>query len=476
MKKPLLLLSALLLSACVSSPTTTPQIKQVDAATLGLGPDTAPKFPDDWWKAFGDPQIDRLAMAMMTGNPTLQSALARIRAAQADLSSQQTQDYPQASLEGQEQRELFSKDFIIPPPYGGTWRWMGTLEGNLSWNLDFWGKQADLITKAKNTSDAVALDAQAARLALSGALAQTYINLWLAYQMGDIADRTVADRSQILTLTQNRFNSGLENPQSLEQAKALLDLAKIDQMRLAAQREMDVHAIAALTGQGASAYGAITRPMPALDTALPLPATLPADLLARRPDVMAARARIDAAAAGREAAHAEFYPDINLTAFAGFQAIGLANLLTGNALTVGAGPAIHLPIFDAGKIRAQYAGATAALDMAVADYNGAVLNAIKQAADAMTQVKSLGDQRIQQQAALDAAEKSFAYAQTRYRTGLSDQIVMLNAESTLLNARQQMAGLAANMAAQRITLLLSVGGGFNPISNDVSTASKDAAP
>ena len=477
MKKPLLLLSALLLSACVSSPPTTPQLKQVDATALGLGTESAPRFPDAWWTAFGDPQIDRLANAMAAGNPTLQSALARIRAAEADYSVQQSQDLPQASVSGEEQRQLFSKDYIIPPPYGGTWRWMGSLEGNLSWNLDFWGKQADLIAKAKGTADAAALDAQAAQLALSGALAQTYINLWLVWQNSDIADRTVAERQQILDLTRGRFNAGLENAQSLEPARALLSLAKIDQMRFAAQRETDVHAIAALTGQGAAAYGGITRPMPALDTALPLPASLPADLLARRPDVMAARARIAAAAAGREAAHAEFYPDINLTAFVGFQAIGLSNLLTGDALTLGAGPAIHLPIFDAGKIRAQYAGATAALDMAVADYNGAVLNAIKQTADAMTQVKSLDDQRIQQQAALDSAEKSFAYAQTRYRTGLSNQIPMLTAESTLLTARQQMAALAANAAAQRITLLLSVGGGFNPPAEIKSEiASKDLSP
>jgi NodT family efflux transporter outer membrane factor (OMF) lipoprotein len=469
------LLCATMLTACVSTSPTTPQTPEIASTTLGLGADAAPKFPDDWWTAFGDPQIDRLAQLMVTGNPTLQGALARIRAAQSQLSVNQAEDEPQLSLDGQEQRTLFSKDYIYPPPYAGTWRWFGTLQGNLSWNLDFWGKQADLIDQARGTAEAAALDAQAARLALSGALAQTYINLWLAWQQSDIADQTVAERSEILKLTQNRFNAGLENAQSLEQAKALLALAKIDQMRFAAQRDMEVHAIAALTGQSASAYASITRPKPALDTALPLPTDLPADLLARRPDIMAARARIKAAAAGREAAHADFYPDINLAAAIGFQAIGLSNLITGNALSLGAGPALHLPIFDAGKIRAQYAGATAGLDVAVADYNGAVLNAVKQTEDAMTQVKSLENQRGEQQAALDSATKSFAYAQTRYKTGLSDQIVMLNAESTLFTARQQMAGLAANDAAQRITLLLSVGGGFNPppVTADADAKSKN---
>jgi NodT family efflux transporter outer membrane factor (OMF) lipoprotein len=462
MKKILALMPAFLLSACVASPTTTPQLKEVAPEALGLGTAPAAQFPDEWWKAFRDPQVDRLAGEVVSGNPTLAAAIARIRAAQSQYAVTETGDMPQLSLDGSEQRYLFSKDYIYPPPYGGTWRWFGQVAGNLSWNLDFWGKQAALIAQAHDSANAAALDAEAARLALSGAFAQTYIALYLAYVDGDIADATVAERQEILDLTQNRFNSGLENASAVEQAKALLALAKVDQNRFAAARDLDVHAIAALAGEGAAGYAAITRPKPDLDAALPLPETLPADLVSRRPDILAARARVDAAANGREAAHAEFYPDINLAALVGFQAIGLSNLLTGNAFTLGVGPAIHLPIFDAGKIRAQYAGATANLDVAVADYNGAVLNAVKQAADAMTEVKSLGSQRADQQAALDSATRAFHLAEERYRDGLSDQIPMLTAEATLLDARQQMAALLANAATERVTLLLSVGGGFNP--------------
>jgi NodT family efflux transporter outer membrane factor (OMF) lipoprotein len=206
---------------------------------------------------------------------------------------------------------------------------------------------------------------------------------------------------------------------------------------------------------------------------LPLPTALPADLLARRPDILAAQLRVEAAAKDREAAHADFYPNINLTALAGFQAIGLSNLLTGNSFTYGAGPAIHLPIFDAGKIRAHYAGATAELDAAVADYNGTVLAAVRQTADAMTQVSSLASQRSDQQDALDSATRAFALAETRYKTGLSDQILMLNAESTLLTSREQMAALIANSTIQRVTLLLSVGGGFNPETESQTNIAKD---
>jgi NodT family efflux transporter outer membrane factor (OMF) lipoprotein len=410
----------------------------------------------------------------VAGNPTLLGALARHRAALAPLSGARADDRPQVSLDGQEQRLLFSKDYIIPPPFGGSYRWYGQIAANLTWNIDFWGKQAAIIGRAHDNVRAAALDAAAARLALSGALAQTYINLLLAYQDNDIARESVREREEILKLTQGRFNAGLENASAVEQAKALLALARAEVKRTEAQRDLNVHAVAALTGQGAAAYATITRPAPHLDTALPLPTALPADLLARRPDILAAQARIEAAAKGREAAHADFYPNINLTALVGFQAIGLSNLLTGDSFTYGAGPAIHLPIFDAGKIRARYAGATAELDAAVSDYNGTVLSAIHQTADAMTEVSSLESQRGDQQAAVDSAQRALALAESRYRSGLSDQIPMLNAENTLLTARQQMAALVANSTIQRVTLLLSVGGGFNPQTNDTDGPLKAA--
>jgi NodT family efflux transporter outer membrane factor (OMF) lipoprotein len=469
------LASALTLSACAESSATTPQIKEVTADKLGLTGPAAPQFPDQWWTAFKDPQVDRLAGILVRDNPTLAGAIARIRAAQAQFAVAQASDLPQVTLDGQEQRTLFSGNYIIPPPYAGTYRWFGQVGANFSWNLDFWGKQAALIASAQQSADAAALDAQAARLALSGAFAQTYINLYLAYVNGDIADRTLAERQEILDLTQDRFNAGLENASAVEQAKALVALARVDQQRYAAQREMDIHSIAALAGQDAKSYGEITRPTADLDAALPLPTELPADLLARRPDILAARARVNAAAKGREAAHADFYPNINLAALVGFQAIGLSNLISGDSFTMGAGPAIHLPIFDAGKIRAQYAGATAQLDVAVADYNGAVVNAIKQSADAMTQVKSLSAQRADQQAALDSATRAFQLAEERYRTGLSTQIPMLTAEATLLQARQQMAGIIAQSATERVTLLLSVGGGFNPPAAEAANQTKATA-
>lgn len=474
LKRALSLISALMLSACVDAPPTTPQVAQVRQPGLGLTGAAAPHFPSQWWKAFKDPQLDRLIDLVVSENPTLQGALAKLRAAQAELAINRAEYWPQVTLDGGEQRILFSRSYIIRPPFGGSYRWSGSLAANLSWDLDFWGKQAVLIAKARSTAEANAFDAEAARLALSGAFAQAYVDLLLNYRNGDIADATVTERTEILQITKGRFDAGLEDASAVEEARSLLSLAKADQLRYSAAREVDIHAIAALAGQGAALYKTIVRPNPDLDVALHLPDKLPADLLARRPDILAAKARVEAAVQGRIAAHADFYPDINLSALIGFQSIGLADMFTGNALTAAIGPALHLPIFDAGKLRAQYAFATADLDSSVADYNRTVVDAIRQTADALTGVESLTAQRGHQQDAVKSAQRAYVIARERYRSGLATQLPTLTAEATLLEARRGLAGVVADDAKLRITLLLTVGGGFEPpAGSDAKIAKQD---
>src|SRR5471030_1128072 len=254
------LLLALPLASCVDAPPTVPSQTEIAPGALGLGATAAPQPQPDWWKAFNDPQLDRLVEQLLASNPTLQGALARIRAAQAELSVARALDYPNINIDGSEQRELLSNDYLYPRPFGGSWQWVGDVQARFRWSLDFWGKQAALIDRARSASTAAALDAGAARLALAGMFAQSYVELLLAYQNIDIAHQTVDERQTILDLTQSRVTAGLENEASLEQAKALLAMARIEVRRAEAQRDMGVHAIAALIGRGADAYPSIVRP------------------------------------------------------------------------------------------------------------------------------------------------------------------------------------------------------------------------
>jgi NodT family efflux transporter outer membrane factor (OMF) lipoprotein len=461
-------LTALLASACVPSDIK-PQITAIPPSSLGLGEVPGPAIAQAWWKAFGDPQLDRLAEAALAGNPGLEDALARMRAAQADVDSARSQLYPQVTYSANDQLQRFSRNYIFPPPYAGSTHWFGTEQANFSWDLDFWGKQAAQLRKSKGLARAAEYDAAAARLALAGAFAQAYIGLDRAYKLGDVAVDNERERQDIVSLTNRRVKSGLDS--LVEQKEADAQLAQAHQYREQADaaRDVAVHEIASLIGHGADAYGSIGRPHLKLDTALALPNALPADLLGRRPDVLAARARVEAMVQGRKEAGAAFYPDIDLVGFAGTAAIGLSPLFALSSRGYGAGPAISLPIFDAGKLRANYAVSTAELDQAVADYNGALTGAVQQTADALTRIQSLGRQTAEQQTLLADTDQGYRMAQTRYRTGLADQLTVFNAETAFLQAREQQVGLDADAVTQRVTLLLALGGGFDP-KNPIPTA------
>jgi len=426
---------------------------------LGLDGARMPVIADTWWKSFGDPKLDALVGESLRDNPSLKIALARVRGAQSQLAASIAQTYPQATFDGDVERERLSKDYIIPPPYGGTMRWVGTLQANLSYSLDLFGKEQDQIDRARASARAASLDAEAARLLLAGSVTQAYIALSRAWALSDVAEEAVREREGVLKLSAGRVGAGLDTLASQRQAEALLAISREELIRAKAARDIAVHQIAALAGHGADAYDI---PRPALnDAALGLPEKLPADLLARRADVAAAEERVDAAMSGREIARKAFYPDVNLIALAGTAAIGLDPLFSSEAGQYGAGGAIHLPIFDAGTLRAQYAGATADLDESVADYNNAVVGAVKQVSDDITNLNAVTGQAAQQRAARKAAQQSFDLATKRYRSGLNPLQTALDAESVLIQAERDDAALSADRASAQVSLLMTLGGGFD---------------
>lgn len=465
----ILLVAALTAASCVLPPKDAPRETVLPDAALGLGTAAAPQIPDRWWQAFGDAQLDRLVEQTLAHNPQLALAMARLRAAQAQTDAARAGRLPSFALDATETRQRFSARDIVPPPYGGHWYWRGDVLADFSWDLDLWGEQAASIAQAGDEQRAAALDVAAARLALAGALAQAYVELDLGAKLADIAARAEQQRGEILAITRKRLAAGLDTRVELREAEAALPQARLARLQAQAAQDLARHQLAALSGQGASAYAAIETPHLALDTALPLPPDLPADLLARRPDVIAARLRLAAADAGRQAAQAAFYPSINLAGFAGWGSIGLDQLFKAPSAMYGLGPSVHLPIFDAGKLKARYRGAVAGIDAAAADYNRTVLHAVQQVADQLTRVQSLARQLAEQEQALDAAEDAYRLAKERYQAGLTNYLTVLNAETQVLAARRGRVQLVADQAVARVSLLLALGGSFHPEAADAAT-------
>lgn len=458
---PLPALAALLLAGC-ATPGAQVAVIPVQTSAIGLGDIAAPGIDTDWWIMLGDPQLDRIMGDALTGSPQLDAAMARVRQAQALIATRKADDLPQITFDANEQRTRLSEKYIIPPPYGGSTRWVGQAQANLDWSLDFWGRQADAIAQARSTAQAAALDRAAARLALTGTVAQTYIELARAERQIAIGKANVEQRDHALRLTRTQVASDLASKIDVRAAETLVAQARQAQVRAEGQRDLLVHALALLAGRGADYYATIRPTVIQLDAALPLPATLPADLLSRRPDVLSARANIDAASAGREVARKAFYPNINLQALIGVQALGLGNLFSTGAGTYGAGAALHLPIFEGGRLRAGHADATARLDEAIATYNGRVLVAVRDAADALTRVASTRGDLEQQRQVLQAMSEVTRLNRVRVASGLDSRLDLIGTDVQLLQAQLDQANLEAQSAVDAVRLLIAIGGGFEP--------------
>jgi NodT family efflux transporter outer membrane factor (OMF) lipoprotein len=457
--KRLATLTGLLLAGC-SVPQAHPAVAPTAPEKLGLGSAQAPLVATDWWRGLGDPQLDRMIDDALAGNPSLTIALARLRQAEAVLATRRADDGPSASLDAQEQYSRISGRYTIPPPYAGTTQWLGQAQANLNWTIDLFGRQAAAIEAARASARAAALDVTAARLALAGSVAQTYVELARAERQAAIARRTITTRTRLLGLIQARIRHQLASQIDAEGAQTLLAQARVALARAESQAALSRNALAALTGHGLDYPATIAPTKLAFDTALSIPATVPADLLARRPDIAAALARIDAAAKGQDVARKAFLPNINLTALAGFQAVGLGNLFTADAGTVGAGPAIHLPIFDSGRLRAGLAGAT--------DYNNRLVGAVREAADAVTRSRTIATERARQAEVTRGLAETRRLNAIRVSSGLQSQLGLIDPDIRQLEAEQADANLAADAVQARIALAVALGGGFSSSSQGIT--------
>jgi len=191
-----------------------------------------------------------------------------------------------------------------------------------------------------------------------------------------------------------------------------------------------------------------------------VPGTLPIDLLGRRADITAARWRVEAATNDAKSAKAAFYPNISLTAFAGLQSIGFDQFFKSGAEQWGVGPAIRLPIFDSGRLRANLRVKNADIDAAVESYNGAVIDAVHDVADQLSSLRSIDRQQTEQVSAQSAAESAYDLATQRYKAGLGTYLTVLNAEASVLTQRRQAADLKARALDTQIALIRALGGGY----------------
>ncbi|APW43288.1 efflux transporter outer membrane subunit [Rhodoferax saidenbachensis] len=466
------------LTACANFSGIFSQAKPITPQAVGLSetpiPANNPALDAQWWKTFGDSQLNTLVDLALANNPSLRVAQARLQRVQAGIDNADAANLPQvnASLDATQQK--FTKNGMIPAPLAGSTRDSGTLQASASWELDLFGKNRAALDAAIGQSRAAAADAQAARMLLASNVARNYFQ-WLRIQgQLDVAQRTLAQREQSKQLVQDRVKAGLDTQLELQQSESGLPDARYQIEALKEQDALLRNALTALTSQQNQALALIKPAQAAINTVANTQGevqSIPLDLLGRRADVSAARWRVEAATRDVDSARAQFYPNINLTAFAGFSSIGLERLVESGSEQWGVGPAIRLPLFEGGRLRANLKGKAADLDAAIETYNGAVIDAVRDVADQLASTQALRRQQAEQQSALRSAEAAYNIAVQRYEAGLGNYLNVLNAETAVLAQRRLGVDLTARSLDTQVQLIRALGGGYTePQANTAAVA------
>lgn len=415
----------------------------------------------NWVDQFGDAQLSALIAEAMENSPSLQQAQARIASASALAESKGAPLLPTVTADASFTRNLFPETTIYPPPYGGSWYNEKKAFLNLGYELDLWGKNHAALAQAVSQQKAAEAAAQETRLVLASSIASTYNQLATEYALHDIAQRTVNQRESLQRITADRVKTGLDTQIERNQSQGSSAEARAQLVQSEGQITLTRQQLGVLIGKGPDRGLQIAAPRMATLITPELPAQLPLNLLGRRPDIVAARWQVEAATKDIDVAKARFYPDINLSAMIGFDSLLNSNPFTASSKSIAFGPAISLPIFEGGALRANLKGSYASYDMAVASYNQTLNEAYGDVARQITGIRSIDRQLPIRREALASSQRAYDLARERYRIGLTSQLVVLNAETALLGQQQALINLEASKRNQQIGLFKALGGGFD---------------
>ena len=416
---------------------------------------------DHWWNGYGDSQLSALVDEGLHDAADLRIAAARFDAAKAYTQQARAALLPTLSAGAAAIEAKQSYDFLIPQPAVPMgWNDYGQGSLSLNWEIDFWGKNRAALAAAKSDAVAANTEATQARLVVATGIAAAYAHLSELYTQRDAIDDAIAVRAKTVCLMRNRQSQGLEHDGAVARSQAALAAAEGEHAAIDEAIALTKNALAALVGAGPDRGLAIERPSINGAHAFGLPANLPAELIGRRPDVVAARLRAEAASQRIHQARAAFYPNVNLVAMGGVQAMGLNALFHTASQTGAAGPVVTLPIFEGGRLRGQLRGAEAGYQAAVATYDGTVVEALREVADATASEHALGARLDRARAGARDAEAAWTVINNRYRGGLATYLDVLAAEDALILARRQVATLTSRSFTLDVQLVRALGGGF----------------
>jgi multidrug efflux system outer membrane protein len=466
---------ALCCVACAGLPQKQKPLQLTSAAPLdGLDIASGGDWPaKEWWKRYQDPTLDRLIELGLASSPTLATAHARYDSARQSVRVAGAESGVRVDANADAERQRLSENGMFPPQLlGFTWYNQFDLGVQASYTFDWWGKQRDAIEAAMDQAHAAQADRSAAALMLASSIADTYFG-WQADQSRIALAReragVVEDEGAIVGA---RVKAELDAAEDTDRSDLALASAREVIAALEGSAKLRVVALAALVGRSIAELPALqAKPLPALSGNLPDDVKI--DLISRRADITASRWRVEAAEKNRDSARAEFFPDVSINALLGLSSINASKLLEYGSRVPQAGVAVHLPIFDAGRLKARYGASQAAIDTAVASYQDTVVSAARDVATQASTRAQIAARRTQRVIEVDAAHQLQRSAAARVRQGITDARTELTATESWMDQRDALLQLDAAALSADIALQRALGGGYEgpqKLANSHSTA------
>ena len=406
----------------------------------------------EWWRLFGDAELDRLAGRIAIDNQNVIAAAASYRQAQAIVREAGAARFPTLGLSGSARRTG-----------GRDQAEVNAFQISLAadWAPDLWGRVSRGVESASASAEASAADLASARLSAQGELAIDYFSLREADAEAALLLRTIEGYERALQITRNRYDAGIAPKTDVLQAETQLASTRADLAALLADRARFEHAIAVLVGV---APGDFAIPQAAWSPVVPpVPLGIPSELLQRRPDIASAERQVVVANAQIGIERSAYYPSLSLGGTLGSSQSRLGDLLSASGALWSIGISVAQTVFDAGATRARVEGAEAGRDAAVARYRQTVLTAFQAVEDQLATARSLAEQAELRRQASDAADQVEQQVLNRYRAGQVGYTDVVTAQASALSARRALTQAGVNRQVSAINLIQALGGGWERI-------------
>jgi NodT family efflux transporter outer membrane factor (OMF) lipoprotein len=464
--------AAALVAGCASDGGLKPQARLHEAnqlqasATLAhadVSPAAWPAY--DWWHRYGDAQLNQMVDEALATSPTMRMADARVRQAAAIAGIAGAALSPQVTGGARSNRVEFSENSNVPKPLAGSWKWSNEATLNFSYELDFWGKNQSAVDAAVGRQKAAEVETEAVRLLLTVGMTQTYLKMSQLYAQRDLGELVLKQRQQVLELTRQRLAAKIDSQTDLKQAELAIPVAKADIAAVEEAIALVRTQLAALMGSGPDRGASIARPQLKSVRPAAVPSMLPSELLARRPDVVAQRWRVESLRKDIDVAKAQFYPTINLNGLIGLQSLGFSKFLQGSSGIASAGAGLSLPIFDGGRLRSNLALHDADYDLAVEAYNQTLVDALRDVVSQLVSIQWLAERSALQAEALATAQQAYDLSVQRYRAGVGNYLQVLAAQIQVLAQQRGQIDLDTRAFDLDMQLARALGGGYQNVSN-----------